>query len=243
MLRRAGLFPAALALLVSACSSAPEEDEEGTDEGEARTCRIPRYERKLDFARRENAIQAIKRSAVEEGVPNAALLVAGIGAHETGLTHCWKDARQFCQGPHSASCGGPVLAGSGDGPCANRQGGLGMFQFDSGTHDQTLRAYTKDILSETGNVRAGFRTILMKLRICTVGPGVQTDWEARQWLESVRVGTPEYDQYLDAMARCYNGAPVNSCRFKQVRAAYDAATKYLLEDGGEAFWYSAPSTQ
>ena len=36
--------------------------------------------------------------------------------------------------------GGPIIAGGADGPCADMQGGLGMFQFDAGTYQQTVDA-------------------------------------------------------------------------------------------------------
>jgi hypothetical protein len=223
---------------VSGCSSETEgDDEDGSDDAEVRSCSIPKYERKVDFLVRRPILTMIQQVAKEEQMPNAALLVAGLGAHETGLIQCWKDARNYCQGPYSSTCGGPVLAGGNDGPCSSRQGGLGMFQFDNGTYDQTIQTYGKDLLTETGNVRAAVKLIVTKLRVCPVGPKPATDEEARAWLDTVRVGAPAYGQYLDAMARCYNGAATNTCRFKLVRAAYDAATRYLLEDGGEAYWY------
>ena len=74
--------------------------------------------------------------------PDNAALLAGIGEVETNFAHCWSEATWACQGPASASCGGgPVIAGASDGPCSAQQGGLGMFQFDSGTFSQTLATY------------------------------------------------------------------------------------------------------
>jgi hypothetical protein len=227
-----------LAACLAGCASDPASaEDEDSDEGEARTCRIPTLERKLDFSKKTATLEKIKAVVGEQGMPGAALIIAGIGAHETGLVQCWKDARYHCQGPYSAACGGPVLAGSGDGACGKKQGGLGIFQFDAGTHDRTLATYGQDILTEEGNARAGVKLIIEKLKICPLGPRTRTDAETIEWLDGVRVDTPEYESYLDAMARCYNGAGERTCRFKQVRASYDAAIRFLLEDGKAAFWY------
>ena len=62
----------------------------------------------------------IKSVAKKHGVTNA-LLFAGVPNHESGLVQCWKDATWACQGPHSDYCGGPVIAGSGDGPCSQKR--------------------------------------------------------------------------------------------------------------------------
>lgn len=242
MFQRAGILAvASFAFVAMACASEAEVDE-GELDSEVTQCRLPKRERKVDVTKRADLLANIKRVAVDENVPNAALLIAGIGAHETGLTQCWKDAKQFCQGPWSSTCNGPVLAGGADGPCSQTQGGLGIFQFDSGTHAATVRAYGDGILSESGNVRAATRLVLQKLQICPNGPPLarrSTPEAAAQWLDDVRIGTESYEQFLDAMARCYNGADSRTCRFKQVRASYDMAIRFLLEDAGERYWYSS----
>jgi hypothetical protein len=77
------------------------------------------------------------------GITNT-LVFAGVAHHETGLAQCWSEATWACKGPASSSCGGgPVIAGSGDGACSLQQGGLGMYQFDSGTYSQTLSQYVR----------------------------------------------------------------------------------------------------
>jgi hypothetical protein len=104
------------------------------------------------FEDRLAAAIAIRDVAAGAGINNGALL-AGIAQSETNLVHCWRDARWACQGPASPSCdGGPVIAGSADGPCWKQQGGLGMFQFDAGTYNATLNAYGSDILTLEGNI-------------------------------------------------------------------------------------------
>ncbi|MFO0670235.1 MAG: hypothetical protein U0235_11495 [Polyangiaceae bacterium] len=232
-------------LALAACSSEPATDtvdpatapttEVGSTEDEARTCTIPKTERKVDVQAKATVLATIKRIAAEEGVHNA-LLIAGIGAQETRLSQCWKDARDACQGPTSAACGGPVVAGAGDGPCSDRQGGLGMFQFDAGNYDETLRTYGKDILTEAGNVRAAVRLIVEKLRTCSNGPATTTPEATRAFIDAAKPGTPQYDVFLDAMAHCYNGAGEKTCRFQQVRAMYKGQIELLQSDAGPAFW-------
>lgn len=229
----------AFALLTAACASEVGDDDVGVDDAEVKSCRPPRIERKVDFEKKRALLTAVQRAAADDGVPNAALLIAGIGAHETGLAMCYSEARHHCAGPHSSDCGGPILAGSADGPCSSKQGGLGIFQFDAGNHTQTIAKYGKDILSVAGQLRAGTAVILEKLRLCPMGPRTETPEATKAWLARVKVDTPDYETFLDAMARCYNGAGERSCRFSQVRASYDAAIHFLLEDGTPAFWYPA----
>ena len=72
----------------------------------------------LTAEERRLRLELIRDAAAEMGVHNAALL-AGIAVSETNLAHCWSEATFACQGPPSPSCdGGPIIAGSADGPCA-----------------------------------------------------------------------------------------------------------------------------
>src|SRR5512140_3276176 len=106
----------------------------------------------LDSATKMERYMLIRDSAYQMGQYNAALL-AGIAISETGLAHCYDEAPGFsCPGPASSSCAGSaVIAGGADGPCSAMQGGLGMFQFDAGTYDQTVAAYGPQILTIEGN--------------------------------------------------------------------------------------------
>ena len=109
-------------LLVAACAESPL----ATDTSE------------ITAAVRRERYGLIRDSAAEMGLYNAALM-AGIATSETALAHCQSEATYACMGPASPSCGGgPIIAGAADGPCADMQGGLGMFQFDAGTYAQTL---------------------------------------------------------------------------------------------------------
>src|SRR5690349_2443402 len=105
----------------------------------------------------------IRDSAGAKGVSNG-VLFAGIGQAETGLAHCDSEVGYGCPGPGSPSCGGAaILAGGADGPCSDHQGGLGMFQFDSGTYADTLATYGDDVLTIEGNT--GFAVEFMITRI------------------------------------------------------------------------------
>jgi len=101
-------------------------------------------------AAKQAHLAQIRETSAQMGLYNAALL-AGIAMSETNLAHCCSEATYACMGPASPSCGGPIIAGSADGPCAAMQGGLGMFQFDAGTWADTLATYGDAILTEEGN--------------------------------------------------------------------------------------------
>ena len=118
-----------------------------------------------------------------------------------------------------------MLAGSGDGPCANKQGGLGMYQFDAGTHAQTLAAYGNGILDLAGNVDGGLSVIVYKVKVCPNIAGVDTDAQAIAWLNTATPGTPRFEEFLTAMAWCYNGCAPGTC---SLPGAYtDVAREFL----------------
>ena len=119
---------------------APSTDPQGADESTAR------QDSSLTNEQKRAVSDHIKSVSAGHGVTNA-LLFAGVPNHESGLVQCWKDATWACQGPHSSYCGGPVIAGSGDGPCSHKQGGLGMYQLDAGTY--SLRASAPGVTPAT----------------------------------------------------------------------------------------------
>src|SRR5688572_27432486 len=123
----------------------------------------------LSFAQRLAHTDLIKAIAASKGITNA-LLIAGVADHETNLVHCYDDAPWHCPGPHASSCDGAVLAGSGDGACRIREGGLGMFQLDSGTYSQTIAQHGSRVLELDGNVDIGTDFILHKVEICSMTP-------------------------------------------------------------------------
>ncbi|MBI3184366.1 MAG: hypothetical protein HYZ28_19710 [Myxococcales bacterium] len=196
-------------------------------------------ESSLSVSQKRERSAIIKRAALSRGITNA-LLVAGIAHHESGLAQCWAEATWSCQGPHSPDCGGPVLAGSADGPCSWQQGGLGMFQLDSGTYWQTLAAHGQDVVRVAGNTRAGVEIIIEKVRVCPNTPRFGSREEVLDFINRALPGTSEYESFITAMAWCYNGcAPgYTSCSHSATRSAYQAGVNYLLNAFGYDYWYA-----
>lgn len=172
------------------------------------------------------------------GIKNAALF-GGIADAETGLAHCWSEATWACQGPWSSSCGGPVIAGAGDGPCAIREGGLGMFQFDGGNFDQTLARDGQGILTVEGNVdRAVDFVIGMVIRSHFI-PQAHDVPSAVDFLNSVPIapGNPNYEAWISTVTRYYNGCPQNGSCWASRRANYERLTRGIYHEmGGDSFW-------
>src|SRR5437762_2909729 len=159
----------------------------------------------LTAAQRKARAELIRDTAKASGMTNAALL-AGIGEVETNFAHCWSEATWACQGPASSSCGGgPVIAGASDGPCSAQQGGLGMFQFDSGTFSQTLAVYGPNIVTMQGNVDAVIPFLVTRAKQSVTG--ITTDAQALAWMNSIKIqdGDAEYEKWLYFIAWRYNG--------------------------------------
>jgi len=180
--------------------------------------------------------ELIRDSAAEMGLHNAALL-GGIAISETNFAHCWSEATFACQGPASASCdGGPVIAGGADGPCGAQQGGLGMFQFDSGTYTQTLATYGDSILTVEGNTAQAVAFVVE--RAIQDIDGV-TDWtSAIDWMNSIpmKSSEPKARAWGTFVACRYNGCCSSSS------LCVDRANKYrdnaiaLYNEMSAEFW-------
>jgi len=182
-------------------------------------------------ARRARA-ERIRDTAAMVGMTNAVLL-AGIGQVETGFAHCWSEATWACEGPASSSCeGGPVIAGAADGPCSLEQGGLGMFQFDSGTFSDTISTYGPNIVTIEGNVEAVV-PFLVTRAIQSVD-GVDDEQGALDWMNSIQVvaGDPDFEAWIYFVAWRYNGC--KGCTAQQKK--YRDGTLLLLEEMGADFW-------
>jgi hypothetical protein len=174
---------------------------------------------------------AIRDVAASQGLHNAVVL-AGIAQVESGLAHCWSEATWACQGPMSAFCGGPVIAGAADGPCAARQGGLGMFQFDGGTYEQTLARDGEAILELDGSI-AHAVDFVIAIAIRHV-PGVATRDDALAWINGIAIdpGDPRFAAWNDLLACRYNGA----CGSAAQAAKYRDATLAAYDELGAEFW-------
>ena len=193
----------------------------------------------LSASERRTRAEVIRDAAQRRGLMNG-LLLAGIASAETGLAHCWSEATWACQGPHSADCGGPVIAGSADGPCADEQGGLGMFQFDGGTYDQTLEREGDRILSIAGNVDAAVDFVVSMVRRSTYIDGVDTVEEALNWMNEVRPWNELFHPWIQTVTHYYNGCIPGRCSVYESRyASYRDKCTDMLEEMGTDFWYGA----
>jgi hypothetical protein len=187
---------------------------------------------------------AIRAAASARGMRNAFLL-AGIANDETGLAQCWSEAQWACQGPSSPDCGGgPVIAGSADGPCGNQQGGLGMFQFDAGTYTDTLNRYGNAVLTVDGQIGAAIDYATNMVKISAYTTNAETDAKARAWINNFDPNNAQLrDQWISTVVRYYNGCqPGWSCwsaRYQTYSDGYNAA---IDEAGGLAFWNAAAGT-
>lgn len=191
----------------------------------------------LTAAERMVRLTQIRDAAAAAGLTNGVLL-AGIAQSETGLAHCWSEATWACQGPASADCGGgPVIAGAGDGPCADMQGGLGMFQFDAGTYDMTLAREGTRILSIAGNVEAAIDfTTAMVIRSVYVD-GVDTREQAIAWMNTVVVGGTNHMQWIQTVTHYYNGCVPGSCSVYDARyTSYSNSLQRVWDEMGAEFW-------
>lgn len=169
---------------------------------------------------------------------NNGLLLAGIADAETGMSHCWSELTWACMGPDSVDCAGPVVAGAGDGPCVDRQGGLGMFQFDAGTYDETLAREGERILTIDGNVAAAIDFVLSMVVRSVYIDGVDTDEQAIEWLEGVRPWNELWTPWIQTVTHYYNGCRPDVCGVYDSRiASYSGHGTDLVAEMGMEFWY------
>ena len=191
-------------------------------------------------ARRTRAAQ-IRDAATANGITQGYLL-AGIADAETGMSHCWSELTWACMGPNSSDCGGgPVVAGAGDGPCSIRQGGLGMFQFDAGTFEQTLAREGDRVLYIDGNVAAAVDFVVGMVIRSTYVAGVDNRDQAIAWINTVRVGNAQWDPWIRTVTRYYNGCPESGSCWPTRYAHYRDNTSGVYTEMGADFWMSAPT--
>ncbi|HET9992049.1 MAG TPA: hypothetical protein VFQ65_26145, partial [Kofleriaceae bacterium] len=213
--------------LLAACAgdAPPDQDPSGQVSSQVSVAKPPRY-------------AAIRAAASARGMRNAFLL-AGIANDETGLAQCWSEAQWACQGPASPDCGGgPVIAGSADGPCSDHQGGLGMFQFDAGTYADTLNRYGNAVLTVDGQIGSAIDYATNMVKISAYTTNAETDAKARAWLDNFDPNNAQLrDQWISTVVRYYNGCqPGWSCwsaRYQTYSDGYNAA---INEPGGIGFW-------
>jgi hypothetical protein len=206
----------------------------GETQGEAED--TASFDEALTSTQKRAVCDHIKTVATNRGITNP-LIVSGVPNHETGLVQCWKDATWACQGPHSNYCGGPVIAGSGDGPCSQQQGGLGMYQFDAGTYAQTLAAYGNGVVELDGAIDKGINTIIQKVWHCSGTPSFNNEAEVVAWMNAAKPGTASYEVFLSAMAQCYNGCQPGWSCYEPMRTNYRNGAQTLLTAFGNDYWF------
>lgn len=190
----------------------------------------------LTAAQRRVRASEIRDAAAASGFTQGYLL-AGIADVETQMSHCWSELTWACQGPSSSDCGGgPVVAGAGDGPCTDLQGGLGMFQFDAGTHEQTLAREGARVLSIAGNTSAAVDFVVSMLIRSVYVDGVDDRDEAIEWANQARIDNEHWDAWVRTVTHYYNGCqPTFDCWQERYARYRDGAIRVHDEMGAD-FW-------
>ena len=189
----------------------------------------------LTAEERTERCAAIRDVAASNGI-SAGYLFAGIASAETNLSHCHSELEWACQGPDSIDCGGPVVAGAGDGPCSLQEGGLGMFQFDGGTFDETIERDGDGVLLLSGNVTRAI-DFVVNMVMSSQYVDASTPEAAKAWLNQVTVGGEHWDAWIKTVTHYYNGCTPTGCSvYAQRYAHYDENGRDVFEEQGEAFW-------
>jgi hypothetical protein len=218
----------ACSLLVGACTApvAPEPSESSLEQAA------------LSPAVQRMRLEGIRDAAAELGLTNAAL-IAGIAISETNLAHCWSEAQFACMGPTSPDCNGPVIAGAADGPCSAMAGGLGMFQFDSGTYAQTIATYGPTILTVKGNTAQAVAFVVDRLPLEVTG--TDTWMTALEYMNAVPLtaGNPVMEEWSHFLACRYNGCCSTSATCEARADKYRDNALLAVADFGAEFWRTA----
>lgn len=232
--RRAGVVAAvaALASILPGCEyPAPEPEGRALPALETVQAALNREQRMARYAQ-------IRDAAAARGLTRTGYLLGGIAHAETGLAHCWSEAQWACQGPDSADCGGgPVIAGSADGPCADRQGGLGMFQFDAGTFDDTLGRYGRDVLLVAGNVSHAIDYVVNMTFRSQYTRNAENEERALIWLQNFDIHDATLrDQWIRTVTHYYNGCRPDYGCWNQRYASYNDSLQTVIDETGLDFW-------
>lgn len=222
-----------LATMLGACANelGGEPDHELAED-------IDRQASELTRAQRRTRAAAIRDAAAAVGL-RSGFLLAGIADAETQMSHCWSELTWACRGPNSVDCGGgPTVAGAGDGPCHLREGGIGMFQFDAGTFDDTLRREGNRILTIAGNTQAAVDFVVRMVIDSVYIAGVSNRAEAIAWMNGVRVDNDRFHPWIQTVTHYYNGCrPSYSCYSQRYAHYRDNAVGVWNEMGGASFWF------
>jgi MYXO-CTERM domain-containing protein len=129
-----------------------------------------------------------------------------------------------------------VIAGTGDGKCSKKRGGLGMFQFDGGTHSDTLRRDGNEILELEGNIS---HAVDFTGKLVDLGQRSVSSTEGGiEWMNDVRLvkGDAKLEAWASTMACRYNGCCKNTKRCRARRAKYRDNALHYYDKYGADFW-------
>jgi hypothetical protein len=122
------------------------------------------------------------------------------------------------------------------------QGGLGMFQFDAGTYDQTVAAYGPQILTIEGNSAQAVWFVIDKVEMDI--PNATTWLDAAAWMNKVPLDSSDatMNQWAALLACRYNGCCSTStlCTTRANGYRDNAITAY--NDMGGDFWHAVGCT-
>jgi hypothetical protein len=228
-------LPLLLALLGAACGSDSSPDAE-------RHPRIANTEEALTKAERVVRYGKIRDACTSSGINGRGYLLAGIAMDETNLCMCWSEATWACKGPNSPDCGGgPVIAGSADGPCSAQQGGLGMFQFDAGTFSDTLAKYGSNVLTIDGQVSHAIDYVVHMVKISKYTTNAETDAKAKQWVNDFNINNATLrDEWIKTVVTYYNGCPEGASCWASRYQTYNSGLQQVLDETGLPFWEGTP---
>ena len=229
-------LPLLLALLgASACGS------DATPGGDLHP-RVGQTEEALTKAERVVRYGKIRDACTSSGINGRGYLLAGIAMDETNLCMCWSEATWACKGPNSPDCGGgPVIAGSADGPCSSQQGGLGMFQFDAGTYSDTLSKYGSDVLTISGQVSHAIDYVVHMVKISKYTTNAETDAKAKQWVNDFNINNATLrDEWIKTVVTYYNGCPEGASCWASRYQTYNSGLQQVVDETGLPFWEGTP---
>lgn len=242
--------PLALVVVTAACSAPAADDLSSSEDA----VKLPKkdVDKESTDTKVEEALVGVRSVAQERKLPNG-WLVAGIAKVETQLTHCYDHASfHACPGAVPGAHGKveyltspdcddrPVVAGASDtGGCS--QGGLGLFQLDSGSQSKTLAKWKDrglDVLSLRGNVSAGMELLLGKIGSAAQAKHISTD-DPEAWLRGIDAADrtdEDYEAYLGILAHGYNGWDWNAAGWKKQKTKYHEGIVAVVAMHDAAWW-------
>jgi hypothetical protein len=132
-----------------------------------------------------------------------------------------------------------MISGAADGPCDILEGGLGMFQFDAGTHSETLDREGDRILTIEGSTLAAIDFVANMVIKSRYLDNIETRAEAIVWMNTVRPWNAGWDLWIKTVTHYYNGCNPDWCSVYADRYdGYSAAGVRMLYQMGAETWFA-----